>query len=764
MSTGRSAEDFEADKLFEADVLRIARLIYPGISGGATMLDGRERDGVLVGNEVAVAIEATRSRSLSKAETDAKKLKQATDALARAHPTKAIRGFFVTADEPLAQQRDAVKRFGGPLVTAISLAALRRQLFDAESYMAARDDYPFGSARDPLSDNYRVTTPYVALDLVEVGSNRSWSVEDVVAAIQGGERIILTGEFGVGKSMTLREVFQRLRSLQRVGSALPPIHLNLRNHQGQDDPSEALHRHADRIGFAEPAQLVRAWRAGETSLILDGFDEITFPGFSGRATGWKDVRRRNVALVRKFLNETPARSGVLIAGRSYFFDSTVEMARALGIPPSAHHLSASDFTERQVKEFLRSQKLEAKLPDWLPSRPLILGYLAANGFLDEAEVQSSSDAAAGWHLLLDMICAREAQIELGLDGPLIRRIIERLATRARRTSSGRGPLRFDDLDSAFRDICGYQPDEGSRVVLDRLPGLGVGNEPATDLTDLPREFIDAEFADAARAGDVYEFIMAPTAFVASAGEFRDWDSLLEDVGMEVVRHRLEMVGLNGVAVAAALRAATSIGDETGLTIELLRLLLALGGALSGPAPLVRDVVIPSLTIAKDADAGNAAIQDSIIERVDLEEGYTDKCVPRLLRCSIGIVEGATSEADFAPTKVEECTVDTFADSAATTASIMDLAVPDEVKVRLSILKKIYLQRGSGRKESALVRGLRPKDRALVPGALALLHAEGLVVRSRAGKTVLWVPVRSAHKRALQILGAPLSSRDPVVIT
>ena len=54
-----------------------------------------------------------------------------------------------------------------------------------------------------------------------------------------------------------------------------PVFVNLRDHYGQTDPAEILHRHARNVGFDKPSHLVRAWRAGFVHLSMDGFDEIT---------------------------------------------------------------------------------------------------------------------------------------------------------------------------------------------------------------------------------------------------------------------------------------------------------------------------------------------------------------------------------------------------------------------------------------------------------------------------------------------------------
>jgi len=83
---------------------------------------------------------------------------------------------------------------------------------------------------------------------------------------------------------------------------------------------------------------------------------------------------------------------------------------------------------------------------------------------------------------------------------------------------------------------------------------------------------------------------------------------------------------------------------------------------------------------------------------------------------------------------------------------------------LSILKKLYAQRGAARKENALYRGLDQRERALVPRILDLLEREGLAAPGRSGGTVLWVPTRPSTARVLAMLTAPTTCSDPLMVT
>ena len=105
---------------------------------------------------------------------------------------------------------------------------------------------------------------------------------------------------------------------------------------------------------------------------------------------------------------------------------------------------------------------------------------------------------------IDRITRREAEIEAGIDGPTVRRILERLATKARSVPDGMGSLGPDDIVAAFREVCGYPPDHRGMLLLQRLPGLGIEQGELET-----RRFIDESFAESCRAGDVHAFAENP---------------------------------------------------------------------------------------------------------------------------------------------------------------------------------------------------------------------------------------------------------------
>lgn len=743
MADGRRADD----QAFEDEVRRIASLLYPDPHGGAGMAYGRERDGVYVTDDTVALVEATRSTSLEKAQKDGGKLKSLANEMARKYPYHAVKAFFITEQDPTAHQMDAIRSLGAPLV-ASSFQTFRNRLIDVSDYLTVRNEYAFGSARDPETNDLRINDKYIPLDFIDLEEpERRCTTDELVHRVSQGGRVALLGEFGVGKSMTLREVYLKFRAdYFKKKSDQFCIHLNVNDHQGQSDPHEALERHARKIGFYSPTQLVRAWRSGYAHLVLDGFDEVFVPGWASGARPLREIRRKSVELVRRFMEESPTNCGVVVAGRRHFFDDLNEMRSALGLPHEGLVLSATDFTEQQVAHYLANRDWATALPAWLPRRPLLIGYLAGRKLLGDATTLVV-EPGDGWHALLDAICEREARTDIGIDAASIRSILERLATRARKTSSGRGPIGFEDMASVFLELQGYQPDQGAMLLLQRLPGLQVD-----DVQHNTRSFIDDDLVDALRAGDVIRWISSPSP--DSAPLLRRWSTSIGEVGLQTLRARCDAWGVSTNSIQAA-TIQLEKGDQVDCAVsDLVRLMFLLGTAPSG-ALAIDNVVLSNVECPEGVDSSSVTFANCIIELVDVT-GCEDKQLPTFYGCSIDKVDGLNSF--IGADKFVECEAREFLDSSSNLAAIRELDLTSEAQVALSILKKIYAQAGSARKEGALFRGLPLHLRGQVAAVLAALVSRGVLLKDRRGNQTLYQGVRAHSARVAEVLAAPAKHR------
>jgi len=750
---------FNTDAGFEDEVRRIARQLWPRAEfGGAEMRDGRERDGIFEADEFVHVIECTVSRSKQKAQEDFEKLSKLIRQAESKYSHKFCKGWFVTLHEPTADQRAVFAKAKGRVV-AVSFDQFRSKLIDARSYLTLRGKYPFGSVRDPATGDVQTDVRYVPLDISD-NAGQLYAVDAIAERVLSGTRLVLVGDYGAGKSASLREIHNRLaRAFWDQKTLLFPITINLRDHHGQTDPVEALERHARRTGFASPESLVRAWRAGYVTLLLDGFDEIATAGWAGKTKRLKDLRFRSMELLRGFVRETPKACGVLIAGRAHFFDSSAEMFSALGLPKTTGILNLSEFNEEQVALFLKHQGWSDSIPSWVPSRPLLLGYLASRRLLQDTLASGEgSGPAAGWNALLERICTRESEIEAGIDASTVRRLIEHVACIARSSADGLGPVLPDQMTEAFTTVCGYPPDDRGAVLLQRLPGLGGHSSE-----DGARVFIDADFAEAARGGAVFEFIQAPfdSRLIPD-----NWQNTLQALGAELAGIRCQEAKYGVGKLFAAIDASDKQFKTDTLKADLILTMRGLGYPYEGPSLHVSEVIVPELTLEdRGSPFGPVEFQDSVIGRLEIETGTAPTAMPRFVRCYFGMIDGRTGPQDLPADLFHECTIDAFEDSARTTNAILSLSLPRGAKAVLTIIKKVYAQRGSGRREGALYRGLDVATQQLVPQALALLRREGLLTKAGQGEQIVWLPTKSsdARRRALGILASPTTSNDAVML-
>jgi len=590
-------------------------------------------------------------------------------------------------------------------------------------------------------------------------AGNEYDVRAIANELLNGSTFVLMGDYGAGKSATMRELFRDLQYRFWQQKTLTfPILLNLRDHHGQTDPVEALERHARRIGFVDPPSLVRAWRGGFATLLLDGFDEIAAAGWAGKTRTLKELRFRSMELIRSFIRDSSVHTGVAVSGRAYFFDSAREMETALAPRAGYRVVQLSEFTHHQLQQFLGRSGWSEAIPEWLPSRPLLLAYLVSRKLLTPTLFeQGGSDPAVGWDTLLARIADREAELEAGIDPATVRHLIEYLAMLARNSIDGLGPLSPDSIVHAFRDVCGYLPDDRGAVLLQRLPGLG-----AHQSEDGSRVFIDANFVKAARGGAISELVEKPYALPFDTNS---WQSSVRPLAATVAASRIEGSKQSRGKVLPALRRMIEQYGAHTVAADLMQVLLELDEG-AGDSPIyIREVIVPELRFDNlSADLHAIEFQDSVVGVLALSPECPVGWLPRFVRTHVGQIEGRTGVDDLPPNVFVECDYDAFEEAAHTTNAIMSLGLPVATKVMLTILKKLYAQGGSGRKEASFYRGLDNRAQEYVDPVLGLLRRDGLAMKSTRGSSQIWIPTKSgdARRRALGILASPNASVDALM--
>ncbi|MYQ53584.1 MULTISPECIES: NACHT domain-containing protein [unclassified Streptomyces] len=743
---------------FELRALEVARAIHdPHGLQGAIMHKGRERDGVFITEESIHAYEFTIEPKRAKAQKDAEKLRELLIDLGRRpeNSYKNLTGWFVTRNEPTAEQRSAVveeSRKGNITIHAISVSTLQRRLCDSEGYLRCRDDAPFGSisySRPAEKVDVKVPVSFSGRDSGQLATT------EISKKLIDGYRALVIGEFGVGKSHALREIYYELRRLHfRKKKLTPfPVHINLRDCAGLKTPAEILRRHSEEIGFGSDRSLISAWRSGACILLLDGFDEIVPTRWLGSAADLKEVRRAALSPVRRLVEETPSGTGIVACGRSHYFSSHSEMAESLGFESPENLVNIRDFTEGQVEEYLASAGVSWKVPEWLPTRPLLIGYLVAMQAFSEVNAAAETTQATAWRRFFDAICEREARMFSAVRPEVIKAIVSRVATLARSQGDETGPVGMDLMRTAFININNRQPDEEGLQLLLRLPGLAI-SAPVGD--EESRIFVDHNLADTAYGEDLASYLTNPydehpLSSVAS------WVTTAGDLGIEAAAGALQEQGASARAALAVASRRQNQGQYDSVLADMLRVVSALEPTEDGNRNTftVEGVIFDTLTLSNnDALARRINYQDCVIQTLDISMTEEGQPFPYFQRCLIGFLDGSSKIPAWLEGNFIDCDIEQFSQQSQTTAGIMQLNLDPRAKVALTILKKIYSQRGSGRKESALSRGLDQASRNLVASVVASLVSEGWVYRNTSGKTALYLPVKGRRPAALNALEKP----------
>jgi hypothetical protein len=758
---------------FEEDVRRTAEAIWslePGECQPEHYKNDsilRELDGIVRLRDITHVIMATTSRKLDKAKEDLRKLNVAAkQEEKRGVP---VSKWFITKDTLDAEHMNHARQTG---VNALTLQNFRARFFNGRDYIAKRREGSFGSARNLADGSISIPTdeyidlpmtlaPYDSVRGDTVPEQESAiTVQELVQRLGRGEIFVAIAPFGAGKSLTTREAFFHLaKHYLRGASDLVPIAINLREHWGQLYADEVLERHARSLGITPRENLTVAWRMGIAVLLIDGFDEVASQAVA-RITNrnfMRDARAEALQPVRDLLSKLRGGVGALVCGRDHYFDSLRELAHSLGLhgkPFSVIRLG--EFTEDQAAKFLKRHTGDASLPDWLPRKPLILGYLAHRRLLkDILEIDASRGFGFAWDSFLRLVCEREAAHDRAvMDAETVRHVLERLACDVRATSSGTGPITGVELAEAYRLEAGEAAGEGVLMQLQRLPGLTPRDQDPSS-----RSFIDEDFLSALQGSALARIVLEGAAGFAVKG----WLAGLTKNGIAMAAHLIRQTGGDAsTALIAALRIASgpdgssvdkqAAADAVMVGIEIARDL----GSLDCRSVVLEGMHLGSIDL-EEITLHNLFIRHCIIDEVLVGARSAESNV-RITACLLMQVHGVPSAEGLPPEIFQDCTGESY-DDASTNAAVMRLKLPPAMKALVTVLRKLYLQAGGGRKLAALHRGLSsPEISGHIDDVVRILVNEGVLSVTNG----IAHPIRRQAARVHRILAELAVSTDPVV--
>jgi hypothetical protein len=745
---------------FEEEVRNIARHLYSNTSGqGSENIDGQERDGVFWNGEIYTVVEATISQSKNKAEHDAKKTHNLVTQLRK--DGYLARGFVVTKHEPTPEQKNVVNKIPVSRTTKIiSFDEFRGKLFDSLTYINNRKNKPFGSVYDHVDNSHDVPlNDFVEPTFTVSEPQETKNFADLANNICDGSRLILIAEYGVGKSMVLRQTFHDIvKRFQSKKHSRTPIAINLRDHQGQDDPIELLERHA-RANATEPRSLVAAWNAGYVDLLIDGFDELSTRGWTGDVRRLKEYRRRSHSVVKRLIRDTPKGCGIIISGRDAYFDSFNEMHEALGAPKNQFTIyRVHPFDEAQSMEFLKKKGFSGTLPDWIPSRPLLLTYLAKKGLL--GSVTTADDTGpyprgAAWLSLLEMIALRESEQSEGVDKEALLEFVGALGIRARHTPDGQATFSPQQMEAIFQEVTGTTIMEDETNILLRLPGLGAAPD-----NPLNRSFIDQDFMNVCCTHPIFRFSQAPYSDYSHTYAFEALATPMSESGIEALATLFLRNGVRRGVINAAIRHALS-KDLKQLSFDLFRASQKSSGTqgdFTFDGIEVREIDL----LSHDYDGVRIQFSGCLINRVVLPPPQDTNLNIRFTDCLIGSLEGRVSERDLDTNQFIRCEISEFTDEYNVNSQVLDTSLPLSVRVLVVTLRKIFTQGGASRLESALYRGLDQRSKMIVPDIISLLLSHKFILNTgRQGKNT-YAGTKAKRNEALRIIQTPNAANSELL--
>lgn len=318
----------------------------------------------------------------------------------------------------------------------------------------------------------------------------------------------------------------------------------------------------------------------------------------------------------------------------------------------------------------------------------------------------------------------------------VREFMERLATKARNTVSRRGPIDLKVIGEIFEEIFQTPPDEKVEIFILRLPGL----TSSTD-QEASREFIDDDFVDACRAGDVCRYIRDP--YDLRLSDVEQAASEMGELGCRLTAITLDRSGITAKEISAALDKGANTEGASSLSFDIIRVMQQIGLDYTGYDICVKDGFFDVFDVTPAPNLSGISFQECYFNTVEFDMAARKTSAPRFKNCQIDQMIGPVSEMDIPKGVVTGDTeIGSFAQEAQTNADILALEIALSLRVLLTILRKLFVQTGRGRKENAFYRGLDTKARAYVSEILHELQVEDFAHPSRVRGPAVWIPNRA----------------------
>lgn len=705
-----------------------------------------------ISDEEFVILEVTEEFSLEKIRGDVTKIAPVKMHLSA--ESVIVRAYIILNKTPTPGMRDIGKLHK---IKVLSINEFEQEAYDFQSYQTSRTNRPFGSAINPTTGKPDIFN-YIPVSYIDRHNLKKQNIETIAENLSQNKKIVLLGEYGTGKSRCIKEIFSYLASTYQSASFYP-ISINLREHWGAQTGLEIIAGHLSRLGLSNLLDRTMQLLAnGNICLLLDGFDELGAQTFGSIDSEKKknDIRKQALAGVHDLISLS--NGPLLITGREHYFHDNKDLLDALGLgvrDSSTLILGCrSEFEDNQANQYIAALGFTGSTPSWLPKKPLMFQILGTIERKDAEDILNSQSGEIGfWGQFIDAVCTRESKAHSSIDPLTVKQVLQNLARITRYSSYALGRLTPKDVNTAYEQATGGSPDDAGNLMLTRLCTLGRVEPESPD-----RQFVDPYIVQLLFADCVTEDITV-----------RDRESLankfeqpLNHAGLYFLAQWIDTYGLKSDAISY-LHSDPSAKNSQLLAEIVSALLLTNDGLLDFSGLQIAYAEIPDLSLSNIV-LSNIALKKCVIWNVHIDNCQIgiDNYV-RLIECDINTIHGISNQA-ATPAWIQNCTIKET-EGVTTSARIKSSGLPAAQKLFLSIVHKIFFQRGGGRKENTLFRGGYGQafDKKIYEQILSKLISNGIIFQSKDSSGAIYNPNREFMHRMSAIRDQLTLSKDPLWI-
>ena len=729
-------------KNLEDNVRSIASYIWDAAAISKTIEEVQIDCFVELRDDYLCLVEVSQNNTLDKVRTDIAKL----SALNYTLMGKGIYSekYIVLSETPTNSMRKLGKE---SKITVLSVDEFEKKWFDYKNYIYRRSQQSFGSVIN-LENGTPEQGIYIPVNYTDIKTGEKYDIAQIIKKLEKGNKIILKGSFGTGKSRCVKELFEVLTSKHNE-APLYAIAINLREHWGAKSYRELLQRHLEDLAI-NPDGLKKISNNRDIIFLLDGFDEIGSQSWSIDPEKMHSVRARAVMSIKDLVMNT--QGGCLITGREHYFNSDKEMLDCLGLDNNILILEcAEEFDERQIKQYLEKNKSEAitYIPQWLPKRPLIMSIAIHNIkelFNENNAIVNECDF---WDQFLTLLAKREARISSVLHDETIKNIMIRVARISRIKDKDFGPITLNDLNKAFEEITGERPNEESAIMLHRLPGLGRLDADSND-----RMFVDSYILNGLRAEDIIHSVQNMEKSIFE----EKWINPLNTEGINILANYIEY---DQERLKTFLNAAILCNRKNN-SIFIADIVTAIAKTY-----LYQNIDFKGISIS-ETHIISLDFSNKSIENIDFKNVWINDCDitnvyfknVNFTNCVIEKIKGISAKNSL-PSGFVCCDISEY-QPISTVNRIKRANLSRSQTILVTIIKKIFstVTKGNGRKEEALLRGLGDKsDSKICDKLLNKMITDNLITKHKGREGWVYSPVLKCTSRMIKILSDLSNSSD-----